>query len=124
MAGCGIVFAAAWSGFRKRPPGWELALLSLPPLLFAGPLTWIHHQILLIPVMLWLLTRQKYQTVALATLLLTCTGQLLVGRDLFVLIHQEGLPVMGYLALIVLPEVQNLPHFQVIIEKLRKFFQR
>lgn len=75
------------------------ALALLPPMLFAGPLSWIHHQILLIPVFIFLLSRRHFWLAAIAAFLFTGTGEAFVGRQLFVMIHQAGLPVLGFLAL-------------------------
>jgi len=96
----GLFYVAALAFLPKsRRTHTFLALAILPPMLVAGPLTWIHHQILLIPVFMLLLAERKYWVVVLAALLLTGTGEIFVGRELFVELHQLRVPVLGYLVL-------------------------
>lgn len=94
----GAVYMLALLPLRKKGHV-ALAVSVLPPMLFAGPLTWIHHQILLIPVFILLLAEKRYWVAGLAALLLTGTGEAFTGRSLFVELHQQRVPVLGYLVL-------------------------
>jgi len=90
----GAYFAFVW---WFSPPNLAIRAISvLPPMLFAGPLSWIHHQILLIPIFIYLLAQKRYTTVVLAALLFTGTSEALVGRDLFQVLSQWRIPVLGF----------------------------
>ena len=75
------------------------ALAILPPMLFIGPLSWIHHQILLIPVFIFLLSRRQFWIVGIAAFCFTGTSEAFMGRDFFVDIHQSRIPALGFLVL-------------------------
>jgi len=85
---------ALWFGRSNQA---LLALAVLSPMLFVGPLSWIHHQILLVPVLIMMLSYRQFWLVGIATLLFTGTGEVFIGRDLFIAIHQFRVPALGFL---------------------------
>jgi hypothetical protein len=80
---------------------WQLELTVLPVMLWAAPLSWIHHQILLWPLLalLWQRGREVPSSRvawAAAWLLMNGTDQLFLGRTLSVQVYQWGLPILAY----------------------------
>ncbi len=93
----GVYFVhALWFGRSNHA---LIALAVLAPMLYVGPLSWIHHQILLVPVLIMLLSYRQFWLVGIAALLFTGTGEAFMGRELFIAIHQFRIPALGFLVL-------------------------
>ena len=96
--GLGWVAGARWiSGARAV----ALATFGVVPvILWVGPLSWIHHQILLWPLCAWLWARRDAPGMRVGLVvvwvLLNGTGELFLGRDGFETVSQLGLPVLAY----------------------------
>ena len=69
-------------------------------ILWTGPLSWIHHQLLLWPLFawLWLVRRERGVTAVLLVcwLLLNGTGGFVLGRDGFVWTAQARIPILAF----------------------------
>jgi hypothetical protein len=104
-AAAGLLWLWSWrDAVRKRVSGWrtwQLELTVLPVMLWAAPLSWIHHQILLWP-LLALGWRRARETVSARTvwvaswLLLNGTTQFFLGRPRFATVSQWGLPILAF----------------------------
>ena len=76
---------------------FELGLLAMVPfILWAAPLSWIHHQIWLWPVLAVCLKRPNWVLLVLIWLLLNGTGDLFWSREWFSKIYQWGLPALAF----------------------------
>lgn len=107
-AGSAVVGALWLWGWRHlgRDPGspsaaWRLELTLFPVMLWAAPLSWIHHQILLWPLLAfgWQRAREDVPArfVWAATwVLLNGTGQFLLGRSGFTAAYQWGVPIAAF----------------------------
>jgi hypothetical protein len=75
---------------------FELGLLAMVPfILWAAPLSWIHHQIWLWPVLAVCLRKPNWILLAVVWLLLNGTGDLFWSREWFTRIYQWGLPALA-----------------------------
>ena len=79
--------------------------VSLAPfILWAAPLSWIHHQLLLWPLLAWLWhlgRRSRPDRLAWGGVwaLLNATGELLLGKRGYRSVHELGIPSLAYLLL-------------------------
>ncbi len=101
--GAGLSFlawmASWWTGRRTARGGWGLVSL-VPFILFAAPLSWIHHQIWLLPLFaVWIQRKGEWGLLGIVWLLLNGTGELALGRGGFIWAHQAGVPLVGFLLL-------------------------
>lgn len=96
LVSCVYLGSALWYG---RSSHLLLALAVLAPMLFVGPLSWIHHQILLVPVLMLLLSNRHFWHVGIAALLFTGTAEAFMGREIFTAIYQFRIPTLGFLVL-------------------------
>ncbi len=90
-------------GHLPRTLKRELSFYTLVPLiLWTGPQTWIHHQILLIPMLAFLATdRLARPWLILTWLFLNGTGELFFGRQGFITVSQMGIPILGYVTVLI-----------------------
>ncbi len=104
-AAVGLLWLWGWRDAIRRPVAaeswWRLDLTIIPVMLWAAPLSWIHHQILLWPLMalLWQRgrTNPSARAVWVVTFLLTnATAQFVLGRPHAVAAHQWGLPILAF----------------------------
>ena len=76
---------------------FELGLLAMVPfILWAAPLSWIHHQIWLWPVLAVCLKKPNWYLLVVIWLLLNGTGDLFWSREWFSRIYQWGLPALAF----------------------------
>ncbi|MGW8283923.1 MAG: glycosyltransferase family 87 protein [Gemmatimonadota bacterium] len=76
---------------------FELGALAMVPfILWAAPLSWIHHQIWLWPVFAVVLKKPNWALLAVVWLLLNGTGDLFWSREWFSRLHQWGLPTLAF----------------------------
>lgn len=102
FVGIGLYFLAwLFSVVRQKRLGDKFYLIVsvVPFILFAGPLTWIHHQLLLVPAFAYLLAKKMYWPVVPAWLLLNGTTSLFLGTEGYHWIYQAGMPVAGFILL-------------------------
>ena len=76
---------------------FELGLLAMVPfILWAAPLSWIHHQIWLWPVLAVCLKKPNWILLVVIWLLLNGTGDLFWSREWFSRLYQWGLPALAF----------------------------
>lgn len=76
---------------------FELGLLAMVPfILWAAPLSWIHHQIWLWPVLAVCLKKPNRVLLVVIWLLLNGTGDLFWSREWFSRFYQWGLPALAF----------------------------
>jgi len=76
---------------------FELGLLAMVPfILWAAPLSWIHHQIWLWPVLAVCLKKPNWILLTVVWLLLNGTGDLFWSREWFARIYQWGVPTLAF----------------------------
>jgi hypothetical protein len=76
---------------------FELGLLAMVPfILWAAPLSWIHHQIWLWPVLALLLPGSSRIVLLVIWMLLTGTGDVFLSQELARSLHLWGLPTLAY----------------------------
>jgi alpha-1,2-mannosyltransferase len=101
----GALWLWAWRHLVREPgsqsAAWRLELTLLPVMLWAAPLSWIHHQILLWPLLAlgWQRAREDVPARfawAVTWILLNGTGQFLLGRSGFTTAHQWGVPIAAF----------------------------
>ena len=93
MSGIAWVFTV----LSIREDRFELGVLAMVPfVLWAAPLSWIHHQIWLWPVLAVCLKKPNWFLLAVIWLLLNGTGDLFWSREWFSRLHQWGLPVLAF----------------------------
>lgn len=85
---------------RAAPPEWQVELSFMPVILFAAPLSWIHHQILLWPLLAAMWQAGRTDRVSrwvyvVAFLLLTAVGQGLVARPQMAAALRWGAPLLA-----------------------------
>ncbi len=92
-----------WALRHRVPPqtNWMIEMSVIPLLLWAAPLTWIHHQILLWPLLAFMWQRGREQPAlrylwAALWVLLNGTGDFFIGRAGYVAVAQLGLPILAY----------------------------
>ena len=104
--GGNALFGAVWLAWiwrrRNAPGAHALALASAAlPLLWVGPLSWIHHGLLLLPLFFLLLSaRISAAVLAVVWVCLNGTGELLATRPGFVWTHTWGIPLAGLVLLL------------------------
>jgi hypothetical protein len=80
----------------KRDP-FELGLLAMVPfILWAAPLSWIHHQIWLWPVLAVCLKKPNWILLVVIWLLLNGTGGLFWPREWSARLYEWGLPALAF----------------------------
>jgi hypothetical protein len=103
----GVLAAAALAGWAvgvrwiTNYTAFALGPVSVAAvILWTGPLSWIHHQVLLWPLFawLWLVRRERGMMAVLLVswLLLNGTGGFMVGRDGFVWTSQARIPILAF----------------------------
>lgn len=91
----GIVWIVTVLSIRRDR--FALGLLAMVPfILWAAPLSWIHHQIWLWPVMAVCLKKPNWLLLVAIWLLLNGTGDLFWSREWFTRIYQWGLPALAF----------------------------
>jgi alpha-1,2-mannosyltransferase len=90
-----------------------LILATALPWIWISPLSWIHHQILFVPILAVLLSTlpprrwsHAHTLLAVVWVSLNGTGELFLGRAGFTIVNQAGVALLGVLALLAL-----LPRF-------------
>ena len=83
---------------------WTMELSILPFMLFTAPLSWIHHQVLLWPLLAvaWQLGRASKLARAAciaSAILLTGLSESLVGRPLTLVVLEWGIPLLAFVLL-------------------------
>ena len=107
-AAVGLVWLWQWREALRRPPSedsWWMMEISLAPfILWTAPLTWVHHQVLLWPLLA--IAWQHGRTSVLArvvwgacALLLTLLSESIIGRPATLHILTWGVPLLAYLLL-------------------------
>jgi hypothetical protein len=108
LAGCAVVsvlWLVPWvrQGWSRPGPVEEarLELAVIPVFLWAAPLSWMHHQILLWPLLAWLWMEGRPDRATrwvwiVSWLLLNATGRAVAGREFSRTLLRLGLPILSY----------------------------
>jgi hypothetical protein len=103
--GVGLLWFWPWRRAWRSPvspdSAWALELSMIPVMLWAAPLSWIHHQLLLWPLLalMWQAGRSdRSSRLAWAGVwvLLNGTGQLFLGRAASMAITRAGVPILAF----------------------------
>lgn len=118
MVGC-WVFAALflWQTWPYRRQESAVFLATAVLWLWCGPLSWIHHQLLLLPVIVaclrgleWNHWTRDHALLGLVWIALNGTGELFLQRGGFTWAHQAGLPLVGLVTMLwLLPRFYRCP---------------
>jgi alpha-1,2-mannosyltransferase len=107
LAGCsvlGLFWLWNWRGALTRGldtvPAWQVETSFLPVILFAAPLSWIHHQVLLWPLLALVWQAGRSDRVSRGVYggafgLLTLTGQGLMARQAMRAVLRAGTPLLA-----------------------------
>jgi Glycosyltransferase family 87 len=104
----GLMWLWHWRDTLRKPieaaPMWVMELSILPFILWTAPLSWIHHQVLLWPLLalLWQTGRQsrRARVVCVASgVLLTGLSESIVGRSATLFVLAWGIPLLALLLL-------------------------
>lgn len=107
-AALGALWLWQWRGALRQPPEpdtrWQMEVAMIPLILWTAPLSWIHHQILLWPLLalVWQQARRSRSagTVWLASLaLLTLLSESVIGRAATLQVLGWGLPLIAFVVL-------------------------
>jgi len=97
VGSCLSGFAWVFTVLSINDDRFELGLLAMVPfILWAAPLSWIHHQIWLWPVIAVCLKKPNWCLLVVIWLLLNGTGDLFWSREWFSRMYQWGLPALAF----------------------------
>ncbi|HEX3927874.1 MAG TPA: glycosyltransferase family 87 protein [Gemmatimonadales bacterium] len=101
----GLIWLWQWRNALRVPVApdqwWQLELSLIPFILWTAPLSWIHHQILLWPLLAiaWQVGRRERwarATFLISLVLLTVLSQSIIGRAATVTVLELGIPLAAF----------------------------